>query len=84
MSDPISKVKHSIKIDLIFDDVLYKINPSKCVSYNFSLNAKSVSEIPIEELRAIEFSLKTIIDTVIKPEIAKRHKNRNIKPVTGL
>ena len=83
MSDDINKVKNSIQVKLMFDPLAYKLNPIRSVSYDFLTDAKSITDMSIGELRAIEFSLKTTIDNVIKPEIARRHKFRNLKPVTG-
>ena len=58
--------------------MIYRSDPQRCISYQFSSGIKSLADIPQEDLRAIEFSLKQVINNVIKPEIERRVKQQKI------
>ena len=78
MSDILRKVVKPVVSSVTFDPMIYKSDPQRCISYQFSSGIKTTADIPLEDLRAIEFSLKQVINNVIKPEIEKRVKQQKI------
>jgi hypothetical protein len=78
MSDILRKVIKPVVASLTFDPVIYRADPQHCISYQFSSGSKTIADVPIEDLRAIEFALKQMLNNVTRPEIEKRVKQQRI------
>ena len=83
MSDILRKVTNPVVSSVTFDPVVYRADPGRCITYQFSSGTSSTSDIPLEDLRALEFSLKQVLNNVVRPEIEKRIKQLKFTNNTG-
>jgi hypothetical protein len=79
MSDILRKIVKPVVSSVTFDPVVYRAEPGRCITYQFSSGSSTMADdVPTEDLRAIEFSLKQVLNNVVRPEIEKRVKQQKI------